>query len=132
MQIVSKLVVLTAAAGAALMLGAAPAAHAQGSAPTPETCKAHPTDPVIQGGCIVINRKKGNCMACHEIAGTSYGNIAPPLKFMKQRFPDKAALHAQIWDPTVRNPHTSMPPFGKNGILTNEEIDKVVDFIQTL
>jgi sulfur-oxidizing protein SoxX len=32
----------------------------------------------------------------------------------------------------VRNPDTVMPPFGKHRILTGEEIDLIVDYIQTL
>jgi len=108
---------------------------AQGAAPSNEVCsnKANPpTDPAVQGGCIAIDRKKGNCQACHAIAGMNHGNISPPLVSMKQRFPDKAKLRAQVWDATVANPHSVMPPFGRNGILSEDEIDKVVDFLLTL
>jgi len=48
---------------------------------------------------------------------------------MKSRFPDRAKLRAQIWDATVNNPRTSMPPFGKNKILTEPELDLVTDYI---
>jgi len=108
---------------------------AQGAAPSNEVCsnKANPpTNPAVQGGCIAIDRKKGNCQACHAIAGMNHGNISPPLVSMKQRFPDKAKLRAQVWDATVANPHSVMPPFGRNGILSEDEIDKVVDFLLTL
>lgn len=88
---------------------------------------------VEQGKQIAFNRKKGNCLACHQIAGgTLPGNIGPPLVAMKQRFPSKQALREQIWDATKRNPNTSMPPFGRHKILTEDEIDKVVEFIWTL
>jgi sulfur-oxidizing protein SoxX len=60
------------------------------------------------------------------------GNQGPPLVGMKQRFPDKAELRAQIWDAQQRNPHTMMPPFGKHGILTEEELDKVVEYVYSL
>lgn len=107
-------------------------AFAAGAAPTEEQCKK-PEGAVIQGGCIVIDRQKGNCMACHAIEGVSLaGNIAPPLNYMQQRFPDKAKLRARIWDATATNPNSSMPPFGKHGILSEEEIDKVVQFLLTL
>ena len=43
-----------------------------------------------------------------------------------------AKLRAQIWDAMAANAKTSMPPFGKHKILTEEEIDKVVDFVHTL
>ena len=88
---------------------------------------------VEEGKKIAFNRKKGNCLACHQIAGgTLPGNIGPPLVGMKQRFPNKQALRDQIWDATKRNPNTSMPPFGRHKILTEDEIDKVVEFIWTL
>jgi hypothetical protein len=36
-----------------------------------------------------------------------------------------------IFDETKRNPLTVMPPFGRNLILTKQEIDSVVDFLYT-
>lgn len=121
-------------AAAFVLLGSllAPNAFAAGAAPSEEQCKK-PEGTVMKGGCVVIDRQKGNCMACHAIEGVSLaGNIAPPLNYMQQRFPDKAKLRAQISDATVFNPNTSMPPFGKHGILTDEEIDQVVEFLLTL
>jgi sulfur-oxidizing protein SoxX len=51
---------------------------------------------------------------------------------MQARFPDKARLRAQIWDPTISNPNSIMPPFGLHGILSEDEIDKVVEFVHSL
>ena len=86
-----------------------------------------------QGKEIAFDRKKGNCLACHQIAGGSLpGNIGPPLVAMKARFPDKAKLRAQIWDSTKNNPNSMMPPFGRHQVLSESEIDKVVEFIYTL
>lgn len=88
---------------------------------------------VEQGKELAFDRKKGNCLACHQIEGGSLpGNIGPPLIAMKARFPDKAKLRAQIWDATKANPNTIMPPFGRNQILSESDIDKVVEFIYTL
>jgi sulfur-oxidizing protein SoxX len=87
---------------------------------------------VTQGGCIVLNRKKGNCMGCHEIAGTSSGNIATKMEDMAKRWPDKAKLREQIYDASKANPDTVMPPFGRHQLLTPDEIDKVVEFVLTL
>ena len=64
--------------------------------------------------------------------GALPGNIGPPLIAMKARFPDKAALRAQIWDATVANPNTIMPPFGKHRILSEKEVDLVTEFIYSL
>ncbi len=88
---------------------------------------------IEQGKELAFSRKKGNCLACHMIKdGVSPGNIAPPLVMMKSRFPDKKVLRAQIWNASKRNPETSMPLFGKYEVLTESELDKVVDFIYSL
>ena len=88
---------------------------------------------VEKGKEVAFDRKKGNCLACHAMDdGTLPGNIAPPLVSMKARYPDKAKLHDQIWDATVRNPNTIMPPFGRHRILSEEEIDEVVEYVYTL
>jgi L-cysteine S-thiosulfotransferase len=76
---------------------------------------------------------KGNCLACHQIPGdpsaVSLADIGPPLVHMRERFPDRAALRSQLWDPTARSPQTIMPPFGKHKVLSEEEIDLIVDYI---
>ena len=88
---------------------------------------------VARGRAIAHDVYKGNCLACHQVPGdplaVSAANIGPPLVAMQARFPDRAVLRAQIWDSTARNPLTVMPPFGKHGVLTEEEIDLVVDYI---
>jgi sulfur-oxidizing protein SoxX len=90
-------------------------------------------DAVADGKKVAFDRKKGNCLACHAIAGGSLpGNIGPPLIAMKARFPEKAKLREQIWDSTAANPNTIMPPFGKHRILTEKEVDLVTEFIYTL
>ncbi len=64
--------------------------------------------------------------------GRISGQYRPALVNIKKRYPDRAKLRAQIWDATVANPDTSMPPFGRNKILTEQEIDLVTDYIQGL
>lgn len=95
----------------------------------------HAADATVieQGKKIAFDRKKGNCLACHQIEGGDLpGNIGPPLIAMKARFPDKDKLRAQINDSRTMNPNTIMPPFGAHEILSASEIDKVVEFIYTL
>ena len=88
---------------------------------------------VENGKDVAFNRKKGNCLACHAMDdGTLPGNIGPPLISMKLRFPDRAKLRTQIWDATVNNPNTIMIPFGRNGVLSEAEIDQIVDYLYTL
>ena len=100
---------------------------------TPKTVTAAEKSAAEEGKEIAFHRKKGNCLACHKIAGGSLpGNIGPELVNMKARYPDKSKLRAQIWDATSSNPNTIMPPFGKHKMLSEEEIDKVVEFIYTL
>jgi L-cysteine S-thiosulfotransferase len=87
---------------------------------------------VAEGEKLAFDRAKGNCLTCHVIAGgDAPGNVAPPLADMKQRFPDRKELFAIIFDETKRNPQTVMPPFGRNLILSNQEIDDVIDFLYT-
>ncbi|MCG6900751.1 MAG: sulfur oxidation c-type cytochrome SoxX [Gammaproteobacteria bacterium] len=88
---------------------------------------------IEKGKAVAEDRIKGNCLACHVMGdGTLPGNIGPPLIAMKARFPDKDKLRAQIWDATVANPDTIMIPFGRNRVLTEEEIDQVVEYVYTL
>ena len=88
---------------------------------------------IAQGKELAFDRKKGNCLACHAIdVGELNGELGPALIDMKSRYPQKSALKDQIWDPTKSNPATSMPPFGKHRMLTDEEIDKVVEYIYSL
>ncbi len=100
---------------------------------SPQLAIAADAQVIEQGKQIAFDRKKGNCLACHMIEGGELpGNIGPPLVAMKARFPDKAKLRAQIWDSTKNNPNSMMPPFGRHAILTEAEIDKVVEFIYSL
>jgi sulfur-oxidizing protein SoxX len=86
-----------------------------------------------EGRKLAFNKKKGNCLACHLIAGGDMaGNIAPPLVAMKARFPDIETLKAQISDARIKNPISFMPPFKPHGILTSDEIDKIAKFIHSL
>jgi sulfur-oxidizing protein SoxX len=86
-----------------------------------------------EGQKIAFDRGKGNCLTCHEIKGGDFpGTIGPPLKDIKSKYPDRNELVAIVTDETKRNPQTVMPPFGRNRILTEQEINAVVDFLQTL
>lgn len=91
------------------------------------------TPDLTNGKDIAFLRNKGNCLACHKIAdGESPGNIGPALDNLSVRFLNKQQLRQQIWDATQFNPQTSMPPFGKNKILTEQEIDLLVDYLWSL
>jgi sulfur-oxidizing protein SoxX len=102
-----------------LLLGAAGPARAQSAA--------------AEGQKLAFDRSKGNCLTCHDIKGGDLpGSIGPKLENIKARYPDRNDLVAILTDETKRNPLTVMPPFGRNRILTEREINAVVDFLQTL
>ncbi len=87
---------------------------------------------VAEGEKLAFDRSKGNCLTCHDIkGGDAPGNVGPPLAGMKSQYPDRKELAAIIFDETKRNPQTVMPPFGRNLILTKQEIEQVVDFLYT-
>jgi sulfur-oxidizing protein SoxX len=110
--------VLRAAAVAVAMMAATPAAAQSGAA---------------DGQKLAFDRGKGNCLTCHEIKGGDLpGTIGPKLENLKAKYPDRGDLVAILTDETRRNPQTVMPPFGRNRILTEQEINAIVDFLQTL
>jgi sulfur-oxidizing protein SoxX len=86
-----------------------------------------------EGQKLAFDRGKGNCLTCHEIKGGDLpGTIGPALKDIKSKYLDRKDLVAIVFDETKRNPQTVMPPFGRNRILTEQEINAIVDFLQTL
>jgi sulfur-oxidizing protein SoxX len=86
-----------------------------------------------EGQKLAFDRGKGNCLTCHVIKGGDLpGTIGPELVNIKSKYPDRKDLVAILNDETKRNPETVMPPFGRNRILTEQEINAIVDFLQTL
>lgn len=101
--------------------------------PTTQSSAEEEQNAIELGKALAFDRKKGNCLACHMMGdGVLAGNIGPVLIAMKQRFPDKAVLRAQIWDSAVKNRGSVMPPFGRHRMLTEEEIDLITDYVHTL
>ena len=73
------------------------------------------------------------CQACHYFEGSNQaGTVAPPFTGMKARFPDRVPLRNTIYDPHIAKPHTMMPPFGRNGLLTEVQIEQIIDFLYGL
>ena len=88
---------------------------------------------IAEGKEIAFDRKKGNCLACHMIAdGTLPGTTGPPLLAMQQRYPELELLISQISNPLLKNPNSLMPPFGLHNILSEDEIQKIAEYIHTL
>lgn len=87
---------------------------------------------IKEGQAVYHTKTRGNCISCHDIPDeikNQPGNQGPMIIAMKQRFPNKAELRAQVWDASVKNPLTIMPPMGKHDNLTEAEIDAVVEYI---
>jgi sulfur-oxidizing protein SoxX len=102
-----------------------------GSAAFPIEARAQSS--VAEGQKLAFDRGKGNCLTCHDIKGGDLpGTIGPPLTGIKAKYPDRNDLIAILTDEAKRNPTTVMPPFGRNRILTEAEINAIVDFLQTL
>lgn len=84
------------------------------------------------GQSLTFSKKKGNCLACHRIkGGEQAGTVGPPLESMKARYPNRETLKQQLWDARQNNPRTIMPPFGAFGLMSDDEIDRVIDFLYT-
>ena len=91
---------------------------------------------VDEGRRLAHDFDKGNCLACHaaptDPQAITKANIAPPLIGMRARFGERQALRSQIWDAAKRNPQTIMPQFGRHKILSDDEIDLIIDYLYTL
>jgi L-cysteine S-thiosulfotransferase len=93
---------------------------------------AHAQSGATDGQRIAFDRGKGNCLTCHVIKGGDLpGTIGPELRELKAKY-DRKELIAIVTDEAQRNPLTVMPPFGRNRILSEQEINAIVDFLQTL
>ena len=94
---------------------------------------AYAQSAATEGQKLAFDRGKGNCLTCHVIKGGDLpGSIGPELVGIKSKYPNRDDLVTILNDETKRNPLTVMPPFGRNRILSEKEINAVVDFLQTL
>lgn len=147
---VTVLSMLALAAGVAVQASAASAGEAVELAAmtemkTPLTDK--PGDPE-NGKKVFINRKQGNCLACHSLEALKdqpfHGKVAPPLDGVAGRY-SKAELRLRLVNPKEINPDTMMPGFfRKDGlhevlkkfqgktILTAQQVEDVLAYLVTL
>ncbi len=90
-------------------------------------------DLVKQGEKIFNTKKIGNCLACHDANGKNIdnpGNLGPKLQGLSA-WPEQA-LYDKVYDPYTTNPISAMPPFGKNGVLSDAQIKAVVAYLKTI
>ena len=101
-----------------------------------------------KGKQLVIDRSKGNCLACHIMPITEeefHGQVGPPLHCVAMRY-NQGQLRARLVDATLYNPNTIMPGYyrhpennyrlakayqGKT-LLTAQEVEDLVAFIVSL
>ena len=113
----------------------------------PASLTGKPGDPA-NGRKVAIDRRKGNCLACHAISVIPeqqfHGNIGPALDGVGAIY-SAAELRLRVVNPKVLNPDTMMPSFyrttgfhrvqkkwqGKS-IISAQEVEDVVAFLQTL
>jgi L-cysteine S-thiosulfotransferase len=126
---------LGAPLGAALFLIAVLSASVSSSV-LAQTAGTNTASQVDKGRAIFLDERKGNCAACHKAPNDSAvktkSNIGMPLEAVKARYPDRAKLRDAIWDLSKSVPNTIMPPYGKNRILSDDEIDALVIYLETI
>ncbi len=92
------------------------------------------SDELVKKGEKIFNTNtQGNCVACHAINGKTLdgpGSMGPILQSLSA-WPDEA-LYEKIYDPNSMNPISTMPSFGKNGWLSDEEIKAVIAYLKTI
>lgn len=103
--------------------GMTAAAHAQASA-----------SDIAAGKKIAFALKQGNCVACHSLPGAAMpGNVGPPLgPWVRGVFHSRSDLVKYLYDPQGKFPHTVMPAFGRNKILTDKQLEQVAAYIWSL
>ena len=100
-----------------------------------------------RGRKIAINRKQGNCLACHILPipeESFHGETGPDLHGVAGRY-TAGELRLRIVDPKVINPGTLMPAFYRNdgfhrvaknfkgkAILDAQQVEDLVAYLMTL
>ena len=112
----------------------------------PQSLTGKAGDPV-KGRKVAINRKKGNCLACHVMPvpeQADHGEVGPPLNGVGSRL-GAGEIRMRIVNPKVVNPDTIMPAFyrihglhrvqkkwqGKT-IISAQDVEDVVAYMMTL
>lgn len=112
----------------------------------PKALTAAPGDP-DRGRKVAINRKTGNCLACHVLPIPEqpfHGKVGPDLSEIGSTA-SAGELRLRIVNPKLLNPETIMPAFYRNDgfnrvlkkfegktILTPQEVEDVVAYLMTL
>ncbi len=118
----------------------------KGGESIPKSLTGKPGDPKA-GRKIAINKKQGNCLACHVMPipeQTFHGEVGPDLNGVGGRY-SAGELRLRLVDPKIVNPDTIMPAFYKKDglhrvmkkfvgktILTAQQVEDIVAYLATL
>ena len=106
-----------------------------------------PGDPA-NGKKAFLNRKKGNCLACHVVSSLKdqpfHGEVGPPLDGAASRW-SEGEIRLRIVNPKVLNEDTIMPSFYKSDgfhrvlkkfkgktVISAQEVEDIVAYVMTL
>lgn len=113
----------------------------------PESLTGQPGD-AANGRKLYLNRKKGNCLACHATKDMAdepfHGNVGPPMDGVASRY-SEAELRMRIVNPKVVNPDTIMPAFyradgfhrvmkdfqGKT-VISAQDVEDIIAYLMTM
>ncbi len=88
---------------------------------------------VARGRDIAMSAQRGNCVACHQLPGDAWpGTVGSSLLQYKKYEYTADRIYQQIYDPRIFNPASVMPPFGRNGLLSDQDIRDLVAFLQSI
>jgi len=113
----------------------------------PKSLTGKAGDPV-NGEKVFINRKLGNCLACHEVTALKaqpfHGLIGPSLDGVGERY-DEGQLRLQVVNAKAINPDTIMPAFHRTEgfhrvlkkfegkpVISAQQVEDVVAYLKTL
>ncbi|MEM7425932.1 MAG: sulfur oxidation c-type cytochrome SoxX [Pseudomonadota bacterium] len=99
------------------------------------------------GKKVFLNRKKGNCLACHVVSSLKdqpfHGEVGPPLDGTASRW-SEGELRLRIVNPKLLNEDTIMPSFYKTdgfhrvlkkfkgkSVISAQEVEDVLAYIMT-
>lgn len=94
------------------------------------------TGDAAKGQKLAFDRSRGGgCLACHVMGPATQevpGNVGPDLSLIGTAGRPDQYLFNAVFDARVHNPQTVMPPWGKNGFYSQDEIKDIVAFLKTL
>lgn len=112
----------------------------------PDSLTGKSGDPV-KGRALAIDRKKGNCLACHALPVPEqpyHGEVGPDLNGIASRL-SEGEIRLRIVNPKYANPNTIMPAFYRTEglhrvakkfqgkpMLTASQVEDVVAYLKTL